>query len=276
VAKDSAFTNIVDYVFTRVPAYAPRTGLASKGYADETSNYYWAVLPATSANGHGVSIDPLEAHPQPFTKQATPPALLGPSGGAVVSTAATVFHWGPVFAARRYRLQVSEDPTFSNVITERGPTGTASGALTDSTAYTSSTDYPVGKTLYWRVQAEAENGSTSTVGLRWSATGTFVRTASPAAPVSDQRFRVTASGFPVKGSKRKVTLVIRNRASLAPVAGAKVRASGAGVKKVTKSTGKLGKVSFKLKAKKYPGKITYRIVKTGYVTTTYTQLVRAR
>ena len=45
VAKDPFFTTIADYAYTRVTAYAPRTGSQTKGYADETSDYYWAVLP---------------------------------------------------------------------------------------------------------------------------------------------------------------------------------------------------------------------------------------
>ena len=82
-----------------------------------------------------------------------------------MSSAATVFHWSPVFGARRYHLQVSDDPTFANVLDEKPIMGQASvpnGAGTDSTAYTSSTDYPTGTTLYWRVQAELED-QTSTV-----------------------------------------------------------------------------------------------------------------
>ena len=55
VARDPSFTNLVDYAFTRVPAYAPRTGNSARTYPDELTSYYWAVLPATGANGSGVS-----------------------------------------------------------------------------------------------------------------------------------------------------------------------------------------------------------------------------
>ena len=44
--------------------------------------------------------------------------------------------------------------------------------VTDSTAYTSTTTYPADTVLYWRVRADAENG-TGYVGLTWSTTGTF-------------------------------------------------------------------------------------------------------
>ena len=199
-------------------AFAPRTGSQTKGYADETSDYYWAVLPASLETGHGVSTDPVLANPQSFVKQATPPSLLGPTSGVVVSSAATMFHWTPVFAARRYRLQVSDDPTFANVIQEQS--AVTPGALTDSSAYTSSTAYPTGKTLYWRVQAEAENGSSGFVGLRWSTTGTFQRAAGAGGGTADLRFKVSAKGYPVRRVYRTVTLTVRNLATNAPVASA--------------------------------------------------------
>ena len=49
VAKDPSFTNIIDYAFTRFPAYAVRTGSQPSTYLDETTSYYWVVLPC---NGH--------------------------------------------------------------------------------------------------------------------------------------------------------------------------------------------------------------------------------
>ena len=120
VARDPNFTNVIDYAYTRLPAYAPRLVNSSLGYADETTLYYWAVLPADNANGSGVSAEPLTSGPQSFTKQSTPPTLLGPISAAVVDTPSTVFQWQPVFGARHYRIQVSSTPTFSGtLLTER-------------------------------------------------------------------------------------------------------------------------------------------------------------
>lgn len=273
VARDPQFTTVVDYAYTRVTAYAPRANTTTTGYADETSDYYWAVLPAAQADGHGVSTDTVSSNPQPFTKQATPASLLGPANGTVVSAAATVFHWTPVIGARRYRLQVSEDPTFVNVLSEQG--SLSNGAVTDSTAYTSSTAYPTGTTLYWRVQAEAENASLF-VGLRWSATGTFTRTATSGGgtPTADKRFRLSIAGYPVRRVYRTVTLTVRNRATLAPIALAAVRISGGGLRIVTKRTNYLGKVSFRIRATRYPGTVTYRVSKTGFTTAYLRQSVR--
>jgi len=274
VARDPQFTTVVDYAYTRVTAYAPRTGSATTGYADETTDYYWAILPALEADGHGVSTDTVSSNPQPFTKLATPSTLLGPANGTVVSAAATVFHWTPVVGARRYRLQVSTDPTFVNVHSEQG--SLSGGAVTDSTAYTSSSAYPTGTTLYWRVQAEAEDGS-KFVGLRWSATGTFTRQATSSGggtPTADKRFRVAASGYPVRRVYRNVTLTVRNRATLAPVARAAVRVSGAGVRMATKWTSSLGKVTFRIRATRYPGQVTFRVAKKGFTTLYVRRAVR--
>jgi hypothetical protein len=175
VAKDPEFSNLVDYAFTQVPAYAPRKGANPKSYPDETTTYYWAVLPATSATGAGVTTAPRFSAPQRFEKRSAPPALLAPANGAVFPGTVR-FHWAAVRAARQYRLQVSTDPTFG--------TGTKESVVTDSTAYTSSVSYPADTNLYWRVRADAESvDAAAGIGLTWSATGRFRKTL--ARPVPD-------------------------------------------------------------------------------------------
>jgi hypothetical protein len=270
VARDPSFTTIVDYAWTRVPAYAPRGSSKSKGYSEETTDYYWAVLPAQEENGYGVSADPVSSDPRPFTKRSTPPNVIGPSGGVVVNGAATVFHWTPVTGARRYRLQVSDDPTFVNIIREGS---SSTGAVTDSTAYTSNTAYPTSTTLYWRVQAEAEDGS-GFVGLTWSDSATFTKPDGSSTIATAQKFKLSAKGYPVKGKYRYVTIYAKNYTSLAPVAGASVRVSGAGVAIRTKTTGSGGAARFCLKATRYPGKITFKVWKTGYTTAYLYRAVR--
>jgi hypothetical protein len=154
VAKDPTFTNITDYAFTQVPAYAPRSLAGVTTYPDETTSYYWVVLPATAFNGSGAKGDPLQGAVQAFHKRSTPPAQL--QGGSA-------FRWTPTEGARRYRLQVSQDASFGALIDD---------VTTDSTAYTSNTTYPADTALYWRVRADDEN----LVGLSWSATGAFRKT----------------------------------------------------------------------------------------------------
>ena len=159
VAKDPEFTNVVDYAFTQAPAYAPRTGTLARTYPDELTSYYWAVLPAADSNGGGAVGNPLSASPSNFEKQSIPPDLLEPADGAVIQGTPT-FRWTSADGARRYRLQVSDSPTFSVL---------KDNVVTVSTAYTSSTTYAADTVLYWRVRADDEN----TIGLNWSATGTF-------------------------------------------------------------------------------------------------------
>ena len=161
VAKDANFSNIVDYAFTQVPVYAPRSPVKPTTYPDETTSYYWAVLPAIPTSGSVAAGNPLLASPPTFQKQSTPPAQLAPGNGASVDLQPT-FRWTPVEGARRYRLQVADDPTFGSLVDD---------VITDSTAYTSNTSYPADTILYWRVRADDEN----LIGLTWSATGTFRR-----------------------------------------------------------------------------------------------------
>jgi hypothetical protein len=71
-----------------------------------------------------------------------------------------------------------------------------------------------------------------------------------------------------------VTLTVRNRATLAPVARAAVRVSGAGVRAATKWTSSLGKVTFRIRATRYPGTVTFRVAKAGFTTMYVRRAVR--
>jgi hypothetical protein len=171
VAKDPSFSNIVDYAFTQVPAYAPRGSSWIMSYPDETTLYYWAVLPATDLNGNGAVGNPLAAAPQSFRKESNPPTLTSPTAGELV-TGQPTFRWSPAEGARRYRLQVSQDPAFGTLLDD---------VTTASTAYTSNTSYPADTLLYWRVRADDEN----LIGLRWSPVGSFQRRLPAPAPHFD-------------------------------------------------------------------------------------------
>jgi hypothetical protein len=262
VARDQAFTTIVDYAYTRVPAYAPRTRDRTKGYADETTGYYWAVLPADTDEGHGVSTDPISSAPQQFEKRSTPPATVSPTPGQAVDGLATTFRWTSATGARRYRVQVSDDPTFVNIISE----GTAfNGITTDSTAYTSNTAYPTGKKLYWRVQAEAEDGL-DFVGLTWSQPASFTKaTTGSGGTTTRSKFRTTIAGYPVKSKYRTIWVTVR-APNWQPVYRAAVRVYGGGLVPRTKYTSSLGKVSFNIRATRYPGRVGFRITRSGYYT----------
>jgi hypothetical protein len=159
VAKDPEFHNIVDYGWTQVKAYAPRYGNDPITYPDESTSYYWAVLPAAGRNGASAVGDPLSASPAKFDKQSTPPRLVSPAPAAGASTP-PVFTWTAVEGARRYNLQVSREDDFGNLL---------DNVSTASITYTANTSYPADVALYWRVRAEDEKG----VGLNWSEKRVF-------------------------------------------------------------------------------------------------------
>jgi large repetitive protein len=170
VSKDPNLSNIIDYVYTNKPVYAPR-----KLYADETvgSQLYWVILPTAGSDGSGYLTAGNLANvgnKQVFNKQSIAPAIQPPN----VSGAGVSFQWSPLIGASSYTLQVSTDSTFSNILEE---------VNTDSASYTAAKSYPAGQTLYYRVRANDGAGN----GLTW-ATGVFARTLAapvPAAPVGD-------------------------------------------------------------------------------------------
>lgn len=163
IARDPTFTTLVDYGFTQIPAFVPKIT-----FADETTSYYWAILPAANPDGTGLPIDPQtglplgpqHASPQTFQKRSIPPTLLSPLNGTQLAASQPQFRWTAVQGALNYRLQVSTDPSFGTLLTNIG---------TGSTGYVSTTTYPAQSTLYWRVQANDGLGT----ALRWSNTGTF-------------------------------------------------------------------------------------------------------
>ncbi|HEU0305111.1 MAG TPA: hypothetical protein VFR32_11085 [Gaiellaceae bacterium] len=159
VSKDPSFTNVVDYAFTRIPAYAPREDRKPTTYSDETTSYYWAVLPSPGADGSFAQGNPLSQSPARFEKRSVPPSPVLPAQGKRVSGPPT-FRWTPAEGARRYRLQVSAERTFGTLIDE---------VTTPSTSYTSTKIYPADVALWWRVRAEDENF----VGLTWSTPRSF-------------------------------------------------------------------------------------------------------
>ena len=84
VARDAAFTTVVDYAFTQVPVYASRRAAGdsrSRTYSDETTKFYWVVLPSANLNGNPAVSNPLNGAASNFLKQTSPPELLSPAEG---------------------------------------------------------------------------------------------------------------------------------------------------------------------------------------------------
>ena len=57
LSRDARFTEVADVGFTNVPAYAPRLSNESP-LADESTTYYWAIIPTAEADGYGVFSTP--------------------------------------------------------------------------------------------------------------------------------------------------------------------------------------------------------------------------
>jgi hypothetical protein len=188
VARDSLFTHVIDVASTVVPAYAPQLS-GEMPLDDETTTYYWAVVPVKE--GRAFSLPPEQDAPHEFNKSSEAPTPRTPLNGETVSTQPT-FSWTeahtrlesecpePRFEGRHcliwdgalnYTLQVSADPTFGKPL---------DNIRTDSTAYSSSTTFPADTTLYWRVRANTANSKTE--GLHWSPVQTFRRTLPPPSP----------------------------------------------------------------------------------------------
>jgi hypothetical protein len=180
VATDPSFQNIVDYAFTKIPAYAPRINTGVTTYPDTASLYYWAVLPATAADGSGAVGDPVNsAAKHNFQKQSIAPSLLTPTDGDEIATQPT-FQWTPTEGAKTYHLQVATDLQFGTIVEDVTSIG--------ETSYTGNTTYPAATTLYWHVQAVDAGGRT----LSYSPTGTFQKTL--AVPTFDNVTNDTAGG----------------------------------------------------------------------------------
>jgi hypothetical protein len=193
VSKDASFTNIIDYAFTRVPAYAVRTGSQPRTYPDETTSFYWVVLPSTDIDGKPAANIPANGAYADFKKQTVAPSLLGPENDATFSLPPT-FSWSSAEGARKYHLQVATEPTFAN-------STKLDDITTALTQYTSQKTYVASKTLYWRVQAQDENDN----GLTWSETRTFEvdleqPTLDPATPTLGDASLPVLRWFPVPGA----------------------------------------------------------------------------
>ena len=126
VARDSAFTKVVDLAYTNVPAYAPRRNKDPWTYPDESQAYWWAVVPTAEANGNGAVTAPTQDAPRFFSKNSSPAQPLEPAARATLASQ-PAFRWTSVLGARSYTLQVDQDATFRTPVVN---------VTTDSTSYT--------------------------------------------------------------------------------------------------------------------------------------------
>ncbi len=186
LAHDRNFTNMVDgygdigspssWVRTSNTRFAPFVALPDTQAGEA---YYWFIR---SCNASGCGLTPDEAS-NAFQKKSPEVGLVSPANNAVVADQVT-FDWAdyldtnqsttdpatrehPTQAARSYRIQVSQNPSFAptrqDAVYEQ---------VVDQTTYTEfAHSYPEG-VLYWRVQAIDGAGN----GLTWSPVRQFTKT----------------------------------------------------------------------------------------------------
>lgn len=187
VARDEAFTEIVEVVLTDRTHYVPTLTDRSPGtfrdtYEDEQTSYYWAVWPSPRSNGSCFAQrqpgDP--AYPS-FDKRSAAPVLQGPADGATQGEQ-PVFSWLSAEGVTDHRFQVARDAEFRDIVED---------VVTASTAYASPSSYPVDTALFWRVRGRDAND----IHLNWSAPRSFRRTLPTPTVASDNP--VAGSSIPL-------------------------------------------------------------------------------
>jgi hypothetical protein len=179
-----------------------------------------------------------------------------------------LFNWDWRPRADHYRVVVSTRADFLT---------TAETVNTQATNYAptlSSATYAAGGTFYWKVAVVDTDANVGDfTGVRSFTIPPVTDPGGGGGGPTVQKFKVLSTGYPVRNKLKTITLTVRN-GTFQPVAGANVRASGAGINAVTKKTGAAGKVTFRIRAKRYPGSITFRISKAGFTTATHVKTVR--
>ncbi len=210
VSNDANFTNLLE---TQVPAthnthYAPTFANVHSTYPESQAgqSYYWHIRPCKAISV--CAMDPVSSTGKAtnaFRKQSPGIELLTPvadSSPAVpnVTTSEVTFDWTDYFdtsqattwattgeispqAARQYRIQVDDSPTFATPLDDK---------KVDQSSYTAVDSlYPEGQ-LYWRVQAIDGDDK----GLAWSETRPFVKYSPPVEltfPTNDAEVSGTAA-----------------------------------------------------------------------------------
>jgi hypothetical protein len=121
---------------------------------DSNKKYYWRVRAFNT-------LGKFSAWSQVGSFRTAPlsPTLLTPSDGDVLLNTRPVFDWNDVSGATSYRIQVSQNKTFTTLVTN---------SKVVPSAFTQITDLPENTTLYWRVQSISANGRSV-----WSAIQTI-------------------------------------------------------------------------------------------------------
>jgi hypothetical protein len=130
--------------------FIPISNLASN------TKFYWRVRSVNDAGEHSAwSVS------RYFRTALTPPVLTAPTNGSTTNDNTPTFTWNVVPGAATYTIQVSKNPTFTQLVLNK--------AVTMNT-YTPATVLPANITLYWRVKANGINGPSLWSSPIWSFT----------------------------------------------------------------------------------------------------------
>ena len=151
-----------DYAFSAFRLTRRALGGTPRPYDDETTSYYWVVLPRRQV------------------RMAWAPRQ--PVPGAWISRSNRLHrHWSPPIQVRASlvsrRFALEPDARSQGVSPPGRDRADVRLSLDDvktaSTEFTALKTYDAAKTLYWRVQADVENPTSAGQGLTWSDWGTF-------------------------------------------------------------------------------------------------------
>ena len=175
---------------------------------------------------------------QAFDRYIDPP----PDATMSANSKKVLLTWNASPAAKKYRAEFSDTSSFSRVIDSH---------TTSNTSYAprlSQLGFQNGGVLYWRVAVLDEDNN-----VGGFATGTFKL---------PRAMRVVATGFLMKRKRGLVTITAVTLKGK-PIKRASVKVTGAGVRKLSKRTGRLGSAKFRLRARRR-GNVTFTVQKRGY------------
>ncbi len=152
VATDSTFLYIVAKEQVAGPVSNRQVTLSTE--LEQNSRYYWRVRGVSSEGYYGNWSNGAFFRVAPST-----PMLIEPANLNYASSLLPVFSWQLVDGVTRYTLQVSMNPSFSNLLFSKS---------LPKTSITSIKKLRSGRTYYWRVRSYGSNGSSE-----WSEIWSF-------------------------------------------------------------------------------------------------------
>jgi hypothetical protein len=202
-----------------------------------TGVWRWKVRARFPRSSAGDTPGPYSAQ-QGFTRR-----IDAPTGVSYINTRhRMLLAWDPAPMAREYKVQISTTESFSTTIDTHS---------TQNTSYAPQLTHPgflAGGTLYWRVAALDEGHNVGAWTVR-----------SLALPRS---MKVSVSGALTR-SRRGIATVTVTDARGRPVRGARIRASGAGVRARPRRSGRKGAVRFRIRPRR-KGVVVFGARKSGY------------